>query len=70
MDGCDVCNGSGKYPIINRHGQHLYDIGCPQCGGNGKAKPIDTSSAEPEMTEADKRYLDWLHEQRKIRDAG
>ena len=28
---CDVCLGMGTYPIINRHGQDLYAIPCPEC---------------------------------------
>lgn len=30
-DTCDVCLGMGTYPIINRHGQDLYAIPCPEC---------------------------------------
>jgi len=34
---CDVCFGTpGKYPVINRYGQQLYNIRCPECGGSGK----------------------------------
>lgn len=37
MKPCDVCYGTpGRYPIINRFGSQLYDITCPECGGNGK----------------------------------
>jgi DnaJ-class molecular chaperone len=32
---CDVCCGSGVYPIINRYGQQLYEIECPECSGDG-----------------------------------
>lgn len=29
---CDVCNGSGRYPIFTRFGKELYSIRCPECG--------------------------------------
>ena len=32
---CEVCCGTGRYPIITRAGAHLYDIQCPECGGDG-----------------------------------
>lgn len=30
---CAVCEGSGLYPVIDRHGQTLYAIICPDCSG-------------------------------------
>ena len=34
---CDVCFGTpGKYPVINRFGQQLYEIECPECYGLGQ----------------------------------
>ena len=35
-DICEVCEGSGEYPIHAR-GKHVYDITCPECGGDGNA---------------------------------
>ena len=33
---CDVCFGTpGKYPVIDRFGQQLYEIKCPECCGLG-----------------------------------
>ena len=33
---CDVCFGTpGKYPVIDRFGQQLYEIICPECDGDG-----------------------------------
>jgi DnaJ-class molecular chaperone len=36
---CDVCGGSGRYPVIDRHGRQLYEITCPECLGDGRAGP-------------------------------
>lgn len=36
MKECDVCCGMGRYPIINRMGQQLYEIRCPECFGTGE----------------------------------
>jgi hypothetical protein len=33
-ESCEVCCGTGRYPIINRAGAHLYDIECPECFGD------------------------------------
>ena len=34
---CNVCFGTpGKYPVINRFGQQLYEINCPECYGRGE----------------------------------
>lgn len=39
---CDVCYGTpGLYPIINRFGQQLYEIKCPECLGAGKIEDDD-----------------------------
>ncbi len=32
---CDVCVGSGRYPIIDRYGTQRYEIRCPECLGSG-----------------------------------
>lgn len=37
MTKCDVCYGTpGKYPVIDRFGHQLYEIDCPECGGDGE----------------------------------
>ena len=30
-NSCDVCFGLGTYPVINRLGEDLYSIPCPEC---------------------------------------
>jgi hypothetical protein len=30
---CEVCDGTGSYPIKNIFGEVLYLIDCPECGG-------------------------------------
>jgi hypothetical protein len=36
---CDVCYGTpGFYPIIDRKGRELYEIQCPECGGENISK--------------------------------
>lgn len=42
MSACDVCNGSGDYPVINQHGTHLYSIRCPECFGDGNGHEDET----------------------------
>jgi DnaJ-class molecular chaperone len=32
---CNVCDGSGRYPIHNNNGKELYTIECPECAGFG-----------------------------------
>jgi DnaJ-class molecular chaperone len=46
---CEVCEGDGRYPVINRHGQELYTILCPECEGYG----VDDVDAEPEAEQPD-----------------
>jgi hypothetical protein len=47
---CDVCWGTpGWYPVIDRYGQHLYNIRCPHCGGTGKDAAQDVA---PERTDS------------------
>ncbi len=48
---CMVCCGTGTYPIIDRRGSTLYEIHCPECGGEGvadvaapDAKPVSEAS--------------------------
>ena len=38
---CEVCEGTGVYPVIDRYGKHLYDIECPECIGDGKRPAIE-----------------------------
>lgn len=35
MSECEVCCGSGRYPVITRSGEELYSIPCPECVGLG-----------------------------------
>lgn len=36
---CDVCHGTpGFYPVIDRFGRQLYEIACPECGGEAISK--------------------------------
>jgi DnaJ-class molecular chaperone len=37
-DTCPVCNGSGRYPVYDRRGRLVYEIACPECGGDGRAQ--------------------------------
>lgn len=34
---CEICNGEGLYPVIDRQGFARYAIRCPECGGSGHA---------------------------------
>lgn len=36
MAECNVCEGSGEYPIHAR-GKYVYNITCPDCDGDGLA---------------------------------
>lgn len=49
---CEVCDGLGLYPIMNRHGRELYSIRCPECHGCGP------TVAEPDIVETDP----WMRE--------
>jgi hypothetical protein len=46
LETCEVCAGTGEYPIINRHGSHLYSIQCPECFGLGSACVEPETAAE------------------------
>ena len=56
-DICEVCEGSGEYPIHAR-GKHVYSITCPDCGGDGNdqtdavADPFMTPVDDPRMQKA------------------
>ena len=34
-DECDICEGTGRYPIFDKHGTERFSIACPECGGLG-----------------------------------
>jgi hypothetical protein len=48
---CDVCCGSGRYPVIDRRGRQLYEITCPECFGDGHIEgaldKTETKTKEP-----------------------
>jgi len=35
---CEVCFGLGTYPVINRWGEELYSIPCPECRATDLAR--------------------------------
>ena len=43
---CEVCEGSGDYPVINKYGQTLYCIRCPDCSGTGDDEQQSAARAE------------------------
>ena len=46
---CDVCYSTpGRYPIIDRFGQQLYEIRCPECSGWGRGSPVANSQSNTE----------------------
>lgn len=49
---CDICEGHGVYPIIDRHGTERYAIRCPECGGSGTFEASDDGSAELDLPPA------------------
>lgn len=49
---CEVCEGSGIYPIIDRHGRELYSIRCPECDGDGLASSRIVSEAHKAWKES------------------
>ena len=49
MSECDICEGRGLYPIIDRHGNERYDIRCPECGGSGMFESSDDGDAEADL---------------------
>ena len=32
---CGVCEGDGRYPVIDNHGRTRFLIQCPECFGSG-----------------------------------
>jgi len=52
MTECDICEGHGVYPIIDRHGTERYAIRCPECGGSGAFEASDDGSAELDLPPA------------------
>ena len=51
--GCDVCLGTGTYPIINRHGQDLYAIPCPECHRRDLALLASTDTIDSRRRDKD-----------------
>lgn len=49
---CDVCLGMGTYPIINRHGQDLYSIPCPECHRPALAQLASADDSESRRQDA------------------
>jgi len=50
---CDVCLGMGTYPIINRHGQDLYAIPCPECHRPALVRLATTDDVENQRGDSD-----------------
>lgn len=48
---CDVCGGSGTYPIFDQRGSQRYSITCPECFGDGCGEP-PTASRDPSLPPA------------------
>lgn len=62
---CDVCEGMGVYPIINRKGSELYSIQCPECFGSGSkedADPVESPDLPPVSSAAKVRSVEDLRE--------
>ena len=63
---CDICEGSGMYPIFDKHGRERYSIECPECFGTGDA--YEDSAADkpayeyPASTAASIKSMDELRE--------
>ena len=37
LNRCEVCDGSGRYPVYDRYARCLYEITCPECLRDGQA---------------------------------
>lgn len=48
---CEVCLGIGTYPIINRLGEDLYSIPCPECHRQDLARLAMTDWARDRAAE-------------------
>lgn len=63
---CDVCVGTGEYPIINSKGRELYSIRCPECDGCGAVEvqtaPVEDSTLPPASTAARIQTMEDLRE--------
>jgi hypothetical protein len=44
---CQVCAGSGRYPVMTIQGRRLRDIVCPECLGDG----VDQEALDREREE-------------------
>lgn len=36
---CEVCEGEGTYPVMDKYGKHRFSISCPECFGSGTCEP-------------------------------
>lgn len=54
MKNCDICGGTGEYPIHDRFSIHVYSIVCPECHGGGYAddEPAPDDRLPPPSTAA------------------
>lgn len=68
---CDVCEGHGVYPILDKHGTERMVITCPICFGDGTAIDEDDDDDDdsvgvddlpPRSTAADIESLEQLRE--------
>jgi hypothetical protein len=61
-DDCDVCCGTGAYPVINTKGATLYNITCPECYGSGQSPEPDPEPDDlpPASTAAKIKTMDDL----------
>lgn len=62
---CEVCDGSGEYPVITSKGQQIYCIRCPECFGTGQSfeeppPPVDPPDWPPTSTAAKIKTMDEL----------
>lgn len=48
---CDVCLGVGTYPVINRHGEDLYVIPCPECSPHDLARMVIATKIDGQRLE-------------------
>lgn len=51
---CAVCEGEGRYPVINRYGTQLYTIQCPECFGDGLSE--DEADRQARIRADQRRY--------------
>jgi hypothetical protein len=68
MKECDICNGTGEYPIHNRFAFHVYSIVCPECHGDGEAddEPEADDHLPPASTAATIKTMDDLRRHMEV----